>query len=128
MREQTKKCLEYADDNLFSAKLLLENYLFNPCLQNVQQAVEKMLKALLIENGIKFKKTHSINELVAILAEQGYRVDINDDDRDLIDSRYIPSKYPIGGILPDFDPDFKISQKCIIIAENLRKSIDNLIS
>jgi len=38
MKEQTKKWLEYADENLSSAKVLLDNGLFNPCLQNVQQA------------------------------------------------------------------------------------------
>ena len=111
-----------------SAKLLLENNLFNPCLQNVQQSVEKMLKAVFIEYGIKIKRTHSINELVMILNKLGYSVDINEDDRDLLDFIYIPSKYPIGGVLPDFEPDFKISQKCVIIAENFRRSIGNLIS
>jgi predicted nucleotidyltransferase len=40
MKEQTRKWLEYADDNLLSARLLLENKLFNPCLQNIQQSVE----------------------------------------------------------------------------------------
>ncbi len=105
MKDQTKKWLEYADENLRSAKVLLDNKLFNPCLQNGQQAVEKMLKAVLAESGIKIKKTHSINELVTILAENGMKVDIEEDDRDLIDSIYLPSKYPIGGILPDFEPD-----------------------
>jgi len=47
MKDETKKWLDYADENLRSAKLLLDNKLFNPCLQNVQQAVEKMLKAIL---------------------------------------------------------------------------------
>jgi len=45
MKDETKKWLEYADENLRSARLLLDSELFNPCLQNVQQAVEKMLKA-----------------------------------------------------------------------------------
>jgi HEPN domain-containing protein len=76
MKDQTKKWLEYAEENLRSAKVLLDNELFNPCLQNVQQAVEKMLKALLVESGIKIKKTHSINELVIILAEKEMKVDI----------------------------------------------------
>lgn len=89
MKEQTRKWLEYADDNLSSARLLLENKLFNPCLQNIQQSVEKMLKVALIECGIKIKKTHSINELVMILAEKGHKVDIGEDDRDLLDSIYI---------------------------------------
>lgn len=128
MKEQTEKWLAYADDNLQSAKLLFENQLFNPCLQNVQQAVEKMLKAVLIEYGIKIKKTHSINALVMILTEHGQKVDISEDERDLLDSIYIPSKYPIGGVLPDFEPDIQTCRKCIEIAESFRENVIHLIS
>ena len=64
-----------------------------------------MLKAVLVESRIK--KTHSINELVTILAEKGIKVDIQEDERDLIDSIYLPSKYPICGILPVFEPDMQ---------------------
>jgi len=128
MKEQTKTWLEYADENLRSAKVLLESDLFNPCLQNVQQAVEKMLKAVLAESGIKIKKTHSINELAAILNENGLRVDIGEDERDLIDSIYLPSKYPAGGVLPDFSPDMETCRQCVHIADRLKGAIDRLVS
>ena len=80
MKDETKKWLEYADENLRSARLLLDSELFNPCLQNVQQAVEKMLKALLVESTKKIRKTHSINELVNILDKQGLNIDVTEDD------------------------------------------------
>ena len=128
MKDQTKKWLEYADENLRSAKVLLDNRLFNPCLQNVQQAVEKMLKAVLAESGVKIRKTHSINELATILAEGGMKVNIEEHERDLIDSIYLPSKYPIGGILPDFEPDLQICRQCVAIADRLRDSIRDLLS
>ena len=128
MKDQTKKWLEYADENLQSAKVLLDNELFNPCLQNVQQAVEKMLKAILSESGLKIKKTHSINELVTILAENGTRIRIEEDERDLIDSIYLPSKYPIGGVLPEFEPDMPTCQQCIAVAERVRGSITGFLS
>jgi HEPN domain-containing protein len=128
MKDQTKKWLEYADENLRSAKVLLESELFNPCLQNVQQTVEKMLKAILVESGIKIKKTHSINELVTILAENGIEVGIQEDERDLIDSIYLPSKYPIGGILPDFQPDMQICRQYVAVAERLRDSVTSFLS
>ena len=127
MKEQTKTWLEYADENLRSAKVPLESNLFNPCLQNAQQAIEKMLKAVLAESGIKIKKTHSINELVAILSENGLRIDIEEDERDLIDSIYLPSKYPVGGLLPDFEPDIQTCKQCVAIAERLRESIERLL-
>ena len=128
MKDQTKKWLEYADENLRSAKVLLESELFNPCLQNVQQSVEKMLKAVLVESGIKIKKTHSINELVTVLAENGMKINIEEDERDLLDSIYLPSKYPIGGILPDFESDMKTCRQCVTIADRLRESVARLLT
>lgn len=41
MRSDTQKWLGYAEENLRSAIVLLEADLFNPCLQNIQQALEK---------------------------------------------------------------------------------------
>lgn len=128
MKDETKKWLEYADENLRSARLLLDSELFNPCLQNVQQAVEKMLKALLVECVNKIKKTHSINELASILAQKGLNVDITEDECDLLDSIYLPSKYPLGGILPDFEPDLQTCRKCVALAERVWDSVTSLLS
>jgi HEPN domain-containing protein len=128
MKDETKRWLDYADENLRSAKLLLDNKLFNPCLQNVQQAVEKMLKAILAELAIKIKRTHSINELVAILAENHLNVDITEDEQDLFDSIYLPSKYPLGSVLPDFEPDRQICKRCIAVAERVRSSVLGLLA
>lgn len=127
MKDETKKWLEYADENLASAKVLLDSELFNPCLQNAQQAVEKMLKALLIEFSIKFKKTHSINQLVTMLAENHLDIDLTEEQQDLLDSIYLPSKYPFGSVLPDFEPDEKICKKCISIADRVRESVLSLL-
>lgn len=49
MKNETKEWISYADENYHSAEILLEGKLFNPCLQNVQQAVEKYLKSLFFE-------------------------------------------------------------------------------
>lgn len=123
MKDETKTWLKYANENLRYAKLLLENSLFNPCLQNVQQAVEKWLKALIIESSLKLKKTHSINELRTTLIVGGIGIDITEDECDLLDSIYLPSKYPLGGVLPDFEPDMEICTKCIAIAERINVSV-----
>lgn len=123
MKDETNIWLEYADENLKSAQLLLNSGLFNTCLQNIQQAVEKMLKAMFIEMNIKFQKTHSIGELVSILNSEGIHVEIAEDESDLLDSIYLPSKYPLGSALPKFEPDDKICNKCLAIAERVRSSV-----
>ena len=124
MKDETETWLKYANENLRSAKLLLDSSLFNPCLQNVQQAVEKWLKALIVESSLKLKKTHSINELRNTLVAGGIDIDITEDECDLLDSIYLPSKYPLGGVLPDFEPDLEICTRCMAIAERINAMVE----
>jgi HEPN domain-containing protein len=78
MKNEITIWLKYAGENLESAKLLLDSRLYNSCLQNTQQAVEKYLKAFLISNSIKPIKTHSIRKLKTALDEQqGTNIDIS---------------------------------------------------
>ena len=109
MKEQTRRWRDYAEENLRSAEILLESGLFNPCLQNAQQAVEKCLKAVCVERNINLRKTHSISELVRILTDNRVGLDITDEQCDLLDAVYLPSKYPLGGVLPDFQPDASVA-------------------
>ena len=123
MKEETKIWLKYSEDNLDSAKILFKSKLFNPCLQNVQQAVEKALKAVLIENDIKIKKTHDILELSVLLNKKNVRINLSDEDCDFLNSIYLPSKYPVGSVIPNYDPDDAICKKAIKIAINVNTSV-----
>jgi len=123
MKDEFRQWLAYADENLQGARLLFESRLFNLVLQNIQQCVEKMLKSMLIKKGIKFPKTHGINELCALLKQHGMFVPLDDDECDLLDSIYLPSKYPFGSSLPDFEPNAAICTKCIDMAQRIRNSI-----
>ena len=67
MKEEAKIWLDYSRENLQSSEILFESNLYNPCLQNAQQSIEKAFKAVLFENGIPVKKTHDIFELNQIL-------------------------------------------------------------
>lgn len=111
MKDETRIWLEYSKENLKSAKILLESELYNPCLQNIQQSVEKALKAVLIEKSIKMKKTHSITELINILQKNKITIEINEDEVDFLDSIYLPSKYPIESVLPFYEPNNELCQK-----------------
>ncbi|VEN74222.1 HEPN domain protein [Candidatus Desulfarcum epimagneticum] len=128
MKDETKTWAEYSGENLESARILLESRLFNPCLQNVQQCVEKALKALLIENSVGVKKTHSISKLKTALIRNGLDVPISDDDCDFLDSIYIPSKYPVSSILPYFEPDLEICEYAISIAESVFNWMNDILS
>ena len=116
MKEETKLWLKYSEENLEAAKILLGRRLYNPALHNVQQSVEKSLKSLLIEHAVGLKKSHSISELKNILENMNIHIDLDDDECDLLDSVYLPSKYPLGSALPDYNPDEEITKDCLAIA------------
>lgn len=119
MKDETRNWLIFAEENLASARLLLANTLFNSCLQNIQQSVEKHLKALLVERAVAVRKTHSINELTSALAQLGVSVGLAETDCDLLDTIYLPSKYPLGSALPDFSPDADLCRQCLAMAEGV---------
>ena len=127
MKDDTRLWMKYAEENVKSAKVLKENSLFNPCLQNIQQAVEKFLKAVIIEYGFEFRKTHSINELKDTIASHGITVDITKEECHFLDSVYLPSKYPISSALPDFEPDIKICDEYLIVADQINASVKEIL-
>jgi hypothetical protein len=40
-----------------------------------------------------------------------------------LDSIYLPSKYPLGSVLPDFEPDEQTCKRCIAIADRVKESV-----
>lgn len=128
MKDDTRLWMKYAEENVKSAKVLKENSLFNPCLQNIQQAVEKFLKAVIIEYGFEFRKTHSINELKDTIASHGITVDITKEECHFLDSVYLPSKYPISSALPDFEPDVKICDEYLTATDRIKASVKEILT
>ncbi len=117
MKDETKIWLAYAEENLEAAQLLLAQRLYNPCLQNIQQSIEKCLKSLLLEKSGTSRKTHAITELVRLLADVGIKIRLRAEDCDLLDSIYLPSKYPLGSVLPAFDPDDELCDRCLALSK-----------
>ena len=109
----------YAEANLGAAKVLLDTGYLNPCLQEAQQAAEKALKSIMLVYNLPLKKTHSIRELKALLVAEVIEVEIDNDMCHLLDSVYLPSKYPLASCLPDCDPDISICEACIEVSEYL---------
>jgi HEPN domain-containing protein len=127
MSDDSRKWFVYADENLAVARLALEGGWFNACLQNVQQAVEKFLKAALLFRDAGFQRTHSIEALNRQLQSMGLDAGLSDEDCDLLDTIYIPSKYPVGSVLPDFNPDYETGRRCVEIAEQVRAAVQQAV-
>ncbi len=127
MQEETNNWLTYSEDNLEAAKVLLESELYNPCLHNIQQSIEKALKSSFIGKVIPFKKTHNIMELKRILEKNSISIELTEDECDFLDSIYLPTKYPLGSALPLFYPDKSICKSSISLAERVIKEVKELI-
>ena len=121
MKDETLAWLTYAEENLDVAGLALEHGHLNASLQNAQQAVEKYLKAVIVERDLQLRRTHSIRELVGILAAQGLSLSISEDEMDLMDSIYVPSKYPVYSALPQALPDPAICRDALSIARKVKE-------
>ena len=112
--------LEKAEADLKAAQILYrEDGPRGVICFHAQQAVEKALKAILLHVGMGLKKTHSIREIKALLSASGLNPDISDENCRLLDALYLPSKYPLGGVLPDSEPDKAICDHCIQVATSV---------
>jgi HEPN domain-containing protein len=127
MKDEAKIWLNYSEENLKSSEILLQNSLYNPCLQNAQQCVEKALKALLINKEFFFKRTHDIFELNQILLQNSVVIDISEEECDLLNSIYLPTKYPLGNALPDFIPDKNICVEILEITKRVFQEVKKQI-
>jgi HEPN domain-containing protein len=127
MKDESRAWIVFAQENLTSARILYSSHLYNPCLQNIQQAIEKALKAIIIEKSLRFSKTHNILELKQVLSDADISIDLSDDECDFLDAIYLPSKYPLSGVLPDFNPNEQICLDGLKIAERVLKSMKKVL-
>ncbi len=127
MKDDAKKWLVFAEDNLACARLVAAHGYYNPALQNTQQAIEKALKALVVAKDLEFLKTHSIQQLRDIIIGAALNVSLTDEQCELLDSIYLPSKYPLGSALPASDPDLDTCDQCIEIAATVVQDVRKLL-
>jgi len=127
MKDETNAWLDYAAENLAVAELSLAHDHLNACLHNAQQAVEKYLKALMIEHELPFKKTHAIFFLWQSLADSGLDTALTEEDCALLDSVFMPSRYPLFSILPDATPDRETCEECIRITRRVEETIRSML-
>lgn len=117
MNAEVSEWLAFAQENADVAALALAHGHLNACLQNAQQAVEKALKACLVARGVQFPKTHSIGMLTNLVGDDTLAEILTENVCDLMDSIYLPSKYPSPGVLPDGMPDEATCRQAMDIAQ-----------
>lgn len=127
MKDETRIWVSYTDENLDVSALALEHGHLNACLQNAQQATEKYLKAVILERDLPFQRTHSVRELIRILTDQEISPVISEDEIDLMDTIYIPSKYPAYSALPRAMPNQTICHEALNVARKTREFVHDLM-
>jgi len=96
--------------------------------KTLSRQLKKSLKAVCLSMGLPLKKTHSIGELRNDLLRAGLVIGIEDDDCEFLDSIYLPSKYPLGSALPDFEPDSTIALRCLDLADRIIAEAVDIVS
>lgn len=54
-------------------------------------------------------------------------INMSEDDCDLLDSVYLPSKYHLGGVRPDFEPDEILCRNCLVLAERVVLQVEQML-
>jgi len=125
MRKVTNSWIKDVEEELDSAVILFDHEKYRGACYHSQQCVEKGLKTLILESGGKPKKIHDIIELLNIVREMGWDIDLTIDDAVYLNSIY-KGRYPTEeGLLPHGEPSKKDAEKAIVVSkvvvEKLRK-------
>jgi HEPN domain-containing protein/predicted nucleotidyltransferase len=100
MRKSTTAWVNDAEDELDSAVVLWEHQKYKGVCYHSQQAVEKILKALIIEKGKKPERTHDLVELLNKIIKMKINVDLTIDEAIFLNSIYKGRYTTEEGLLP----------------------------
>ncbi len=116
--------MELACKNMETARLLIrENHYTDSIAIEIQQAIEKVFKAVYAYLGIKIPRTHALMLLFNFVAEH-VKLDINPEDIIVISDYYETDRYP--GAKYSI-PSRNEVEEYIIIAENIYQKIKSFI-
>ncbi len=81
---------------------------------------------MLLQISAPLKKTHDILDLKITLENSNIFLDLTEDE--WLNTIFLPSKYPIGSALPDYDPGIEICTEAIAIASKVFKSVQEFFN
>lgn len=92
MKKITQKWFEFAEKDLKSAEILFKGKEYEAAIYHCHQAIEKTIKAIIVEKEIKLRKTHDLVELLS-----DAKINLSSDILKFIDDLnpyYNPIRYP----------------------------------
>jgi HEPN domain-containing protein/predicted nucleotidyltransferase len=130
-REEARRWLEFAGENVRMAELAVGADIFNQACFHAQQSVEKCLKASLVLQGELVPRTHLIADLVQQLPPAA-RAALGANETTLLelDQFYIPTRYPdaVPGWLPEGLPQRQHAEKALDVARRCHATATELIA
>lgn len=125
MKDFVKDWMCQAKEELQTAKYLMEGGFHRAACYHAQQALEKALKAALLQKGWELEKTHSIGRLAALASDYNLKIEISDEETVFVDSIY-RGRYPAEeGLLPLGEPDSNDARNAVGISS---RTVEKLIS
>jgi len=119
MKEEAKRWIEFAGEDLKIAELALKEKLYNQACFHSQQCVEKILKGFIIFKGEIYPKTHKLVDIISKIGKSPF--DNLKDEIMLLDRFYILTRYPnaLPGTLPEGLPSEKDAIESLEIAKRV---------
>jgi len=127
--ERAREWARFAEDDLRSAKVLLEEGIFNEVCFHSQQCAEKILKAFLVLNGAFVPKTHRLVDILGECIKANAELENVRHDCLVLDQFYIPTRYPdalIGSKALGL-PSRNDAQEALGMAESILKKIRSIL-
>ena len=131
MKKRVEEWIYYAEADIRSIKKLIED----PTLSQIaafhcQQAVEKLLKAVIEDRRTKTPKIHDLGKLYGMILDIEPRMNIEIDENVLseINDVYIDTRYPPDlGLLPNGIPTEETIERFIREIEKMHSQIKELL-
>ncbi|OQY54844.1 MAG: hypothetical protein B6245_20690 [Desulfobacteraceae bacterium 4572_88] len=129
MKKITREWLDRANDDLYVIEEIIDNAdLTNMSAFHAQQAVEKILKAVIEEYEIAFVRTHKLEFLLEKVRGQIPFADVDITYVRRLDEVYTQARYPSDlGLLPYGKPTTGDAVKFYAFAKNLYDTVENLL-
>ena len=123
MKKETEAWLKIAYEDFQAAENLMKIELYRMVCYHSQQTVEKILKAILVENEIEFERSHHLIDLKNTVLNLGYEIHLSDEDAVFLNSVY-RSRYPSeAGLLPSGEPTKEDAEKALNIAKIILQQV-----
>ncbi|MBI3343045.1 HEPN domain-containing protein [Candidatus Gottesmanbacteria bacterium] len=128
-KTKSTEWLFFADSDLALARQAAESTIYHLACFHAQQAVEKLLKALLVARGTVPPKTHSLRELYPVASRHVHGIEAHFSALKMLERYYAPTRYPdaLPGSLPEGLPNEDDARQAIADAEALFELIRPLL-